>query len=310
MGKQIRFVSLALAALFVSVALVACGEGDDGPIVEEATRITVEGAPTELPTPDEPALTAVAATAEAEEAAEEAAAAGGDAADDDAPAAAVRLEGYDIGWRTADQEGPDVALTLPPGAIIELVNVGAGPHNFEAEDFGIDEDMPVGYTGQITIPADAAPGEYEFICNVPGHAAARMVGIIIIDPNAAVPGGEGETASPAASPEAASPAAGGETAGDVVQTVRLEGYDIGWQTADQAGPQVTLTVTPGQTIELVNVGVGPHNFQADDLGINVDMPVGYSGSITIPADAQPGEYAFVCNVPGHAPIMFGVLVVQ
>src|SRR5687767_7585389 len=111
-GKQIRVVSLALVALFAAVALVACGEGDDEPIVEEATRIAVEGAPTELPTPDVLTLTAEAATAEAEAAAEDAAAASPVVADEGAAAPAVRLEGYDIGWRTADQPGPQVELTL------------------------------------------------------------------------------------------------------------------------------------------------------------------------------------------------------
>src|SRR5918999_281225 len=47
-----------------------------------------------------------------------------------ADSATVRLEAYDIGWRTADQPGPQVDLTVPPGATIELVNVGAAPHNF------------------------------------------------------------------------------------------------------------------------------------------------------------------------------------
>jgi plastocyanin len=215
--------------------------------------------------------------------------------------------------------------------------------------------MPIGFTGMVTIPEDAPPGTYEFICDVPAHAAAGMVGTITVDPNAIVPGGQADDATPvaspgaspsaarpeagaspaaaspaaatpaaaspeaatpegatpeAASPEAASPAAGGAAAGDVAQAVRLEGFDIGWRTPDQAGPQVTLNVAPGQTIELVNVGAAPHNLQVDGLGINEDMPVGYSGTVTVPEDAQPGEYEFICNVPGHSVIMYGTMVVQ
>ena len=184
MGKQIRVVSLALVAVLALVMLAACGESDDETIVGDvATRMPAEGAPTEMPTPDPVALTAEAATAEAEEAAEEegaAADAGGGEQAGGGATQSVRLEGYDIGWRTADQEGPEVALTLAPGATIELANVGAAPHNFQAEDLGINEDMPVGYQGSVTIPADAAPGTYEFICNVPGHAAAGMVGTLVI----------------------------------------------------------------------------------------------------------------------------------
>ena len=312
MGKQIRVVSLAVVALLALVMLAACGESDDETIVGDiATRIPVEGAPTELPTPDPVALTAEAATAEAEEAADAegaAAEAGGEEQAGGGAAQTVRLEGYDIGWRTPDQEGPEVALTLAPGATIELVNVGAAPHNFQAEDLGINQDMPVGFSGTVTIPADAAPGTYEFICNVPGHAAAGMVGTITIDPNAGANTGA-PSGSPAASP-AAPPAAGGEEA-PTAEAVRLEGYDIGWRTADQEGPQVELTVAPGTVIELANVGAAPHNFQAEDLGINEDMPVGYQGSVTIPADAAPGTYEFICNVPGHAPAgMVGTITIQ
>ena len=100
--------------------------------------------------------------------------------DQGAVAEQTRLEGYDIGWRTADQPGPQVELHVAPGATIELVNAGSAEHNFHAEDLGIDEDMAVGYSGEITIPADAAPGTYDFVCNVPGHAAAGMVGTLVI----------------------------------------------------------------------------------------------------------------------------------
>ena len=40
------------------------------------------------------------------------------------------------------------------------------------------------------------------------------------------------------------------------------------------------------------------------------MPVGAAASYTVLADLGPGEYAFVCNLPGHEPAgMVGVLVV-
>jgi len=133
------------------------------------------------------------------------------------------------------------------------------------------------------------------------------------------PGGPGEgiavpdagaspdaSASPAAN---ASPAAGETAAGD---TIRLEAYDIGWRTADQPGPQVNLTVAPGTTIDIVNVGVASHNFDAPDLGLFVDLPAGgSSGQVVIPADAQPGTYDFICNLPGHAPAgMVGTITIQ
>ena len=179
-----------------------------------------------------------------------------------------------------------------------------------------------------------AVGSYAAAQETPGTPAAGS------EEFCATPGASPEAspaASPAASPEAspeidtdASPAAVAsevidEVAGglDTVAcatpatgqapagTVRLEGYDIGWQTADQPGPMVDLTVAAGTTIELVNVGAAPHNFQTEALGINQDMPPGFSGTVTIPADAAPGTYEFICNVPGHAPAgMVGTLTIQ
>jgi plastocyanin len=298
---RVRTVSIGLVAVLALLTLAACGNDDAKIVQEDVTRIVVEGAPTELPTPDAVALTAEAATAQAE-------AAGGGATAGATPAAGgaeITLEAYDIGWRTADQPGPQVDLTVAPGAVITLVNAGGADHNFEAADLGIDEDMPVGYRGSITIPADAAPGTYDFICNVPGHAQAGMVGTITIsaDAGAAPPAG----GSP---PQGQEPPPGGD-AGAVAEQIRLEAYDIGWRTADQPGPQVELTLAPGATIELVNAGGADHNFEATALGIDEDMPVGYSGTITIPADAAPGTYDFICNIPGHAQAgMVGTIVIQ
>jgi hypothetical protein len=93
---------------------------------------------------------------------------------------AADLEAYDIGWRTADEPGPSVTLTVAAGDTIEVANVGTADHNFTVEALGIDVDLPPGESATVTIPAETAPGEYEFICNVPGHAAAGMVGTLIV----------------------------------------------------------------------------------------------------------------------------------
>jgi len=97
-------------------------------------------------------------------------------------APAVTLEGYDIGWRANGQDtaGGPLTVTAALGSVITLPNVGAGPHNFAIDALGVDIDMPVGETVEYTVPGDLAPGEYEFYCNVPGHAAAGMVGTLIV----------------------------------------------------------------------------------------------------------------------------------
>lgn len=74
--------------------------------------------------------------------------------------------------------------------------------------------------------------------------------------------------------------------------------------------ETELTVQPGDTIEAVNAGVSQHNFVVEELGIEVDLtsdPV----AITIPDDAEPGEYEFICSIPGHAENgMVGTLTIE
>ncbi|MBA2468745.1 MAG: c-type cytochrome [Chloroflexia bacterium] len=77
-------------------------------------------------------------------------------------------------------EWSETELTVQPGDTIEVVNAGVSDHDFTVEELGISEVLtpdPIA----ITIPEDAAPGEYEFICSIPGHAENGMVGTLIIE---------------------------------------------------------------------------------------------------------------------------------
>lgn len=60
-----------------------------------------------------------------------------------------------------------------------------------------------------------------------------------------------------------------------------------------------IAVAPGDTIEVTNVGFSQHDFTVDELGISEDLPNDEPVTITIPEDAEPGEYEFYCSVPGH-----------
>ena len=72
----------------------------------------------------------------------------------------------------------------------------------------------------------------------------------------------------------------------------LEAVDTAWSTNE-------LTVRPGDTITVTNTGVLQHDFTVDELGISQDLPNGEPVTITIPADAQPGQFIYYCSVPGH-----------
>ncbi|HYI24020.1 MAG TPA: c-type cytochrome [Thermomicrobiales bacterium] len=86
--------------------------------------------------------------------------------------------------------------------------------------------------------------------------------------------------------DGATPDAGGEGG------VLLEAQD------PYAWSQTEITVKPGDTIQVVNAGAIEHDFTVDDLGIH-EVLSSDAVTITIPEDAEPGEYEFYCSVPGH-----------
>lgn len=72
-----------------------------------------------------------------------------------------------------------------------------------------------------------------------------------------------------------------------------------------------ITVSPGDTLQVINTGALEHDFVVDELDIAIDLPNGEMVEIQIPEDAAPGEYEFYCSIPGHAPAgMAGILIVE
>ena len=62
----------------------------------------------------------------------------------------------------------DVTVTIP--------NHGVAVHTFVIEELGIKVEMAPGETQEVVINAPA--GRYDFICDVPGHEEAGMVGTL------------------------------------------------------------------------------------------------------------------------------------
>jgi plastocyanin len=54
-------------------------------------------------------------------------------------------------------------VTAATGDTIELSNEGDSPHNMQAEEAGLDEDVDPGETVSVDL-ADVEPGTYDFIC--------------------------------------------------------------------------------------------------------------------------------------------------
>jgi nitrite reductase (NO-forming) len=106
-------------------------------------------------------------------------------------------------------------------------------------------------------------------------------------PAGATPAAE---AMPAATPvEEETAAAGG--GGDAVVVHTLD--------ALQFDPS-EIEAAPGQEITVVNDGVMQHDFVIDELEMATDLlNNGEEQTVTVPDDAEPGEYTYYCSVPGH-----------
>lgn len=90
------------------------------------------------------------------------------------------------------------------------------------------------------------------------------------------------------------------------------GDSIEIEAMDNVFSETELTLRPGDTITMTNTGFLEHDFTVDELGIHEVTPSnGDTVTITIPDDAEPGEYEFYCSVPGHREQgMLGTLIIE
>lgn len=65
--------------------------------------------------------------------------------------------------------------------VINYVNEGTLEHNFIVKDFNVKETIPAGGKKTITFKPTKA-GTFDFVCDVPGHTEAGMVGKLIVEP--------------------------------------------------------------------------------------------------------------------------------
>ncbi len=181
-------------------------------------------------------------------------------------------------------------LTIPGNVdvTINLVNKGALPHAFQLADGSVTSDeIAGGATGSVVV--NLPPGTYDFICPVPGHADAGMVGKLIVtegDATAAVPPTD----------DAGATAAG---------PIEVDMVDLAFEPTE-----ITIPANQDVTVTLVNNGALPHQFEVKDQDIiSAEIPGGGSGEVVI--NLPPGEYAFDCPIPGHADAgMVGKLIVK
>ena len=90
------------------------------------------------------------------------------------PEASVAVELVDISFK------PN-AITVPANTAVAvaLTNNGAAPHNFNIDALGVhSSNLSSGQAETVSI--NAAPGDYQYYCNIPGHKQAGMVGTLTV----------------------------------------------------------------------------------------------------------------------------------
>jgi len=61
-----------------------------------------------------------------------------------------------------------------------LDNLHDAPHSFDIDELNVHASMPVGQSG-LALFTPTKPGTYTFYCSLPGHQAAGMQGMLIVD---------------------------------------------------------------------------------------------------------------------------------
>jgi nitrite reductase (NO-forming) len=71
----------------------------------------------------------------------------------------------------------ELTIAANTDVTISLSNKGVTIHNFNIDELNIHSgDVAPGASGSVKI--NAKPGDYQYYCNIPGHKAAGMVGIL------------------------------------------------------------------------------------------------------------------------------------
>lgn len=77
-------------------------------------------------------------------------------------------------------EPAELTITADTDVVISLPNEGQLEHNFVIDELGIVSETADG-GDETSVTINAAAGEYEFYCSIPGHREAGMVGTLTVE---------------------------------------------------------------------------------------------------------------------------------
>ncbi|GHD64922.1 hypothetical protein GCM10007164_01320 [Luteimonas padinae] len=228
-----------------------------------------------------------------------------------------------------DQVNPD--LRVPEGAVvaITLTNADGAMHDIAVPDFGAQSDQVIGEGAATTIVFRATKGgTFEYLCTIPGHKLAGMVGKLIV--------GDVKEVVSTAIDVAKDPAHVGEPVGDrapkhitydllttEVEGKLADGSTYRYWTFDNTVPGPLLRIRQGDTVTInlknaedsINIhSVDFHSVTGPGGGAAVtQVRPGETKSFTFKA-LHPGLFVYHCATPMIAHHisngMYGMILVE
>ncbi len=233
------------------------------------------------------------------------------------------------------QINPDIEVYVGDSITINVRNDGKMPHAFgvvsdPANVNSVVFNAAVGSStqfilanqeGSVTFKPDK-PGEYYYICLVPGHADLGMKGKFIVKERSS--GSVGSTTTTETTGSSTNILTFTDKA-DISFTFEEESpVKLHFTANGEINPEIRVKTGSTVTIHIKNNGKMPHAFGvvSDPANVNsvvFNAAVGSStqfilanqeGSVTFKPD-KPGEYYYICLVPGHADLgMKGKFIVE
>jgi len=97
-----------------------------------------------------------------------------------ASTARAEIEAGDIHLEAKNVAFTETEIATTAGEVtVTLENKDLFWHTFTIEELGVDLRVPIG--AELPVTFEAPPGEYEFICAIPGHTEAGMRGTLTVE---------------------------------------------------------------------------------------------------------------------------------
>lgn len=179
---------------------------------------------------------------------------------------------------------------------ITLTNDGSAQHSFVVGALGIDSG-PINGGASEVISFEAPVGEYDIVCDIPGHKELGMVGTLRV---VAAPDDFAPTIKSIENEVPITPVAAGEPTAQPLSMLPSTEPTVEMSDSFRFAP-TDITVQAGEpvTVHLVNVGTANHQFDIDSLGIHSGPIAGGTSKTMIFTILNAGDYEFRCGMPGH-----------